>query len=425
MFVNCLFFLHLDSTKIPKDGPDLAIYKDQTIYLDSSQGRTILSLQIMGFLSSLLSFIFITMNYKHRLIRAASPPFCYIIIFGTALIYISNLFSLGVPTSVSCQAGVYFGVLGFVLVFGAMIAKNYRIYFLFTSKNVVKKKYKFFKTLYPFMGLLGVLVTLEVVSFIVQSLHSFIYIFASYGFNYFLYPHVQVLLLLWSYILSPYPQFILNKDTVTSGYICRTHLTASRLAIQSIEGALYTYNSVILAGTSYLAYLTRNVTDSFRESMITFLIVFATSLSGLIVIPEFNSSEVSMHNTLMKNIVIWALTTFTLVLLFGSKALAVRIYNRNNQMNYVTSNKFTWSRGAGVVANKVSDKQQERYAKQLQQQGGFYGHGHGVGVTHSVGSQSFPHANLPTPVGAVAGGSNHNSGGGLHLGYTFVYRNLV
>jgi hypothetical protein len=136
--------------------------------------------------------------------------------------------------------------------------------------------------------------------------------------------------------MQPSSIYTSNKLTNTFGYICRSKNSNSVGAI-AITFSLYIYNIVILLGAGYMSYLTRSVSESFSESVFMVLIVTGMALVGITIIPVINLSDMSTNVVLSRKVVIWLMTTFTLVLFFGSKVLALYLHNftlKNQNMTW-------------------------------------------------------------------------------------------
>lgn len=65
----------------------------------------------------------------------SSPVFCYLQLSGMSMIYTSVLLYLGKPNVGKCIAVALLMVVGFVLVIGSLIAKNYRYTFINIDYN--------------------------------------------------------------------------------------------------------------------------------------------------------------------------------------------------------------------------------------------------------------------------------------------------
>jgi membrane-associated HD superfamily phosphohydrolase len=131
--------------------------------------------------------------------------------------------------------------------------------------------------------------------------------------------------------MQPVPVYTVDRVSNTFMYACK-----SQYPSRAIQGLLYAYNIAILAFAGYLAYLTRSVGDSFNESVFIMLSVVAMSLTAVTILPIINSSDVSLQTIIVLSIAIWIVTTFTLLMMFGTKALALFIHYRDQRLNFGT-----------------------------------------------------------------------------------------
>ena len=82
---------------------------------------------IVAFISILFIFFFI-IKRKHKLIKAAQPIMIGAILFGQLLSAV-KIFIVSFPiTDMSCISGLWFAHLSFVLVFGSLFVKTYRVH---------------------------------------------------------------------------------------------------------------------------------------------------------------------------------------------------------------------------------------------------------------------------------------------------------
>jgi hypothetical protein len=128
-------FYCVDSFIIPNDG-SADQPKESTISIDSGNGRLLLALEVIGLIFSVGSIILVVVFRANPVIKRASPPFLVTMIFGSASAYASNSFFIGRPTSADCNVQTYLHLLSFILVFGSMIVKNFRVYWLFTGQKL-------------------------------------------------------------------------------------------------------------------------------------------------------------------------------------------------------------------------------------------------------------------------------------------------
>ncbi|CAO3660737.1 hypothetical protein G6F70_007165 [Rhizopus microsporus] len=126
------------STQAPLDSPpSVALNPD----FGSPIANVILIMSSCGIIFSIVCFIIVMMYRKHEVFKASSPTFCCLELIGFILTYISVTMMIGIPSATSCIVTPIAFSLGFLLVIGNMIAKNYRIYRIFNNifitRNVI------------------------------------------------------------------------------------------------------------------------------------------------------------------------------------------------------------------------------------------------------------------------------------------------
>lgn len=72
----------------------------------------------------------------HKVIVRSSPVFLAIIIVGLALALISIFFWFGSPTIASCHLRLWFGVVGSGVAYASVLAKNWRLFYLFNEPTL-------------------------------------------------------------------------------------------------------------------------------------------------------------------------------------------------------------------------------------------------------------------------------------------------
>lgn len=87
-------------------------------------------------LSSLVLMLLTFQNSQRKAIRAASPLFLQLILLGSIFLYASYFAWFTQPTTVMCHLRIWIVAIGFFLMFGALLAKTWRIMRIFTSKNL-------------------------------------------------------------------------------------------------------------------------------------------------------------------------------------------------------------------------------------------------------------------------------------------------
>jgi basic membrane lipoprotein Med (substrate-binding protein (PBP1-ABC) superfamily) len=113
---------------------------DLFVDYSSPSGIVIITLAVLGILVSTVSITLTSVNIETKTIHGASPLFCYLVISGCVLGFVSTFFWLGEPTVVMCQLRIWIGSLAYSLALGALVMKNLRIMILYTKQSLKKIK---------------------------------------------------------------------------------------------------------------------------------------------------------------------------------------------------------------------------------------------------------------------------------------------
>lgn len=100
-----------------------------------------LTLMLICTLISLGWLIFVFMHWNSKPIKAASPVFCVVIIFGSIVMYASNITWMpNLVSETTCILRAWLLPLGFMMMFGALIAKTHRVHQLYFTEglNVIR-----------------------------------------------------------------------------------------------------------------------------------------------------------------------------------------------------------------------------------------------------------------------------------------------
>ena len=81
----------------------------------------------------------------HRIVKLSSPYLNILFIIGIIMIYLmavllgidDNLVSVGVMSGL-CQTTVWIGVIAFTLVYGVILAKTFKVFYIFKNLQVAK-----------------------------------------------------------------------------------------------------------------------------------------------------------------------------------------------------------------------------------------------------------------------------------------------
>ncbi|KNE72705.1 hypothetical protein AMAG_16465 [Allomyces macrogynus ATCC 38327] len=213
------------STTIPVDRPPLAIVHPQW----TDAGVQVLSvIRGLMILTMLGGTIFLAINRAEKQIRQLSLPFLLVISLGCILILISEYILIGVPSAPACHTSTVVFTFGYEMVFASAIAKTYRIYCIFDNSRISKgglKSQDLFRNVAMIMAFQAILFAI------------------------------------WIFAFPVWPTLVTSKTAVW--YECRPTNVAGHWAI---IGLSFAFNGVMLLFVCYLAYKTRKVDSSYRET---------------------------------------------------------------------------------------------------------------------------------------------------------------
>jgi hypothetical protein len=97
----------------------------------------ILVITSVGILIALAFGIVLIVRWRHTVIVASSPPFLAGMLGGGIIIMVSNFFTLtnGV-TDATCHLQVWFLAVGFVVMFGSVLVKTWRVWHLYSNSSL-------------------------------------------------------------------------------------------------------------------------------------------------------------------------------------------------------------------------------------------------------------------------------------------------
>ncbi|KNE65531.1 hypothetical protein AMAG_11146 [Allomyces macrogynus ATCC 38327] len=179
-------------------------------------------------LAMLGGMMFLATNRAEKQIRQLSLPFLLFISLGCVLILASDFILIGVPSSPACHASTVVFTFGYEMVFASAIVKTYRIWRIFDNTRISKgglKSQVLFRNVAMVMA--------------VQA----------------------ILFIIWMAAFPVWPALVTTKTSLY--YECRPTNFAGHWAI---VGLSFAFNGVMLLLLSYLAYKTRNVDSSYRET---------------------------------------------------------------------------------------------------------------------------------------------------------------
>ncbi|KAI7872294.1 7 transmembrane sweet-taste receptor of 3 GCPR-domain-containing protein [Spinellus fusiger] len=121
---------HDGTTKVPAGVPPRASLNPG---YSTSMSLAIVSIASFGTLMAIITIIIVLIYRKREVFKASSPLFCVLELIGFILSYISVFFFTGHRDRVDCIIIPITFHLGYSLILGNLIAKNYRVYRIFNN----------------------------------------------------------------------------------------------------------------------------------------------------------------------------------------------------------------------------------------------------------------------------------------------------
>nr|KAI8758587.1 gamma-aminobutyric acid type B receptor subunit 2 [Biomphalaria glabrata] len=255
----------------------------------------------LGIVLTLALLVFNVTKRKHRIVKMSSPNINNVILLGCLMAY-STVFIMDYARSgahVACVAHTFLLILSFSLCFGALFAKTWRVYEIFTTElKVLKTKMLKDGSLFLIVAVLVIVNNLMLVGWVLAS------------------PQAPTLV-----NISTTPsesdkdiEYINQYQKCDSKY--RLHFTSAVLAIQGI---------VILFGT-FLAIQTRKVTcpelnDSKWIALCIYNVVVLSPVGVVVVMATSDKPEI---NYALEASMVTLITAMTECLIFVPKILAYR-----------------------------------------------------------------------------------------------------
>ncbi|KAI9105716.1 hypothetical protein DFS34DRAFT_644517 [Phlyctochytrium arcticum] len=243
-------------------------------------GIAMMSLYVLLILLFLITASAIILNRHRRFIKAASAPFCLLMITG-CLMNLSTIFLYtGVPTKLKCVLQPWLLSISFGFIMMGLIEKNWRIFRIFN--NPYMKALHF--SMIQFAGRAGLVLGVEV-----------------------------IVLAVWTAVDPPMPYRIYLTDY--NFLSCRSSSSQFHWTMVSI---LFVYNFFILSSAVALAYMTRHVRSEYNEARKIALVIWNTTSFALISLAIlFVDIFGAILLYTIRSIFIWEMNLFLLICYFG------------------------------------------------------------------------------------------------------------
>ncbi|KAJ3259507.1 hypothetical protein HDU77_001853 [Chytriomyces hyalinus] len=128
----------------PSDG--LVEVKEYSPDLRSIEGRLMLSIAILGIVSTSGLFMFVILNRNHKAVKAMSVPETLIMLGGFMMEFIALLTYLQPATLVTCHVRLWLNTLGYSIVVSTIVCKHVVVAFLFQetkTKRFIQIQWRF------------------------------------------------------------------------------------------------------------------------------------------------------------------------------------------------------------------------------------------------------------------------------------------
>ncbi|KAI8341547.1 periplasmic binding protein-like I [Blakeslea trispora] len=256
-------------------------------------GMIILAVCVFGFAFTLIMFVLIFLNRDLKPIMVSSPIFCYLQITGIAFTYVAVALYLGKPNPAKCIFRQILLLIGFVLVIGSIVARNYRIYRIFQNVFTIRtsqlKSYFLVRIVAAFaiIGLLPLIVW------------------------YALYPIV-----IEEVMVSP------SSYCWLCGYPSAKVGTWDNITV--VELIALVWCAILIVISAFLAFKTRNVGSKWSEATQIAYVSYNTGLAAMVATPNFFLPiENYVVRTYLKIGSILFAATFTILVLFLPKFILI------------------------------------------------------------------------------------------------------
>ncbi|KAF9899401.1 hypothetical protein EC991_008932 [Linnemannia zychae] len=280
---------------------DTAPYRVLNPGFGSAIGVVIIAIAGLSVLFSLVTMGIVILYRHSQIIKASSPLFCCLELFGFILLYFSTIMGLDIPTKFVCIARPMTLNVGFVLVVSNIVAKNFRVYRIFHNIYVTKRVIRDSHLLKIVGTLMSINLAIMVVWFVKTP------------------PKLQ--------------QFVMTDFTTYWDCNSQTGESTPYFVV------LFVYNVSLLLIATYLAYRNRNVAANYNECREIAFVVYNILLSGCIAMPTvFLPQDQYLTKFFLSNVVLLFGTTVSLMFMFLPKLwkLFAQI-ERNLQMNRADS----------------------------------------------------------------------------------------
>lgn len=275
-FVNAANLGFICEQCLNKFGCDIPLHEPSSVLRDAMLGINIIGAIIC------VAFIVIILGFRQTVtVRAVSPPFCLLILFGAMSAY-TTVFVLyhGISENI-CMVQIYLLNTSFCFIFGSLFAKVFRVTQIFRPRKKASLRVMKIKDPVLFGGV-GLMWAIEMIFTIIWHTNS---------------PLKPVLVL----------------TTDSSAYLCRSEGATFGLANILVNGGFLTYGIL-------LSFQSRKIPTVFNESKFVAATLYNTLILGVIfILACYNLVSNNDEDFMYKSLGVFIVITADVLFLLGSK----------------------------------------------------------------------------------------------------------
>ncbi|KAI9098188.1 7 transmembrane sweet-taste receptor of 3 GCPR-domain-containing protein [Phlyctochytrium arcticum] len=304
IYVKCPNATFLDSSQnrcvacpygsymMSESGFETKCYKFSNFLWSSPLGIIILLFTSAGLAAGAGTAVFVLVYRKSKVVRAASPVFCLMIIAGAILALIAVFFYLDIPTPAACILQPLLVSVAFTLSIGNLVIKTMRVNIVFNYPLLARRLKWVLKD--------GFLIGVSVCAVLLDL----------------------IILVIWFVVDRPRPTMLrdVNEELYWG---CNSSTPGFS---NKASGALIAYNGLMLLAGIYSAYKVRNVKSAFNESQHIVPSIYIITLVSIILLPMNYAVELFTYKvrSLFVAFLLIVCSLFVLLQLFVPKIMAVR-----------------------------------------------------------------------------------------------------
>ncbi|KAJ3125056.1 hypothetical protein HK098_000612 [Nowakowskiella sp. JEL0407] len=231
--------------------PDPIEIDCQYIVVNSDTGIGMLIFSCVGIFMSILYSFGLYYYRNNSNIKASSPWFNQITLFGSILIYSSVILKIGDPKYATCTLSVWLFLYGFAFAFGSIFVKLYRIYKVFKRSSSAKSSV--LKDAYLYI-LLGIIICIE-----------------------------TILLLAYQFVNTPVVKSMPLSVTTVGDIMVESCSEPNPVTV----ALLIVFNGLLVGYTCFIAIQSRKAPPQYRENKFLFFIAYASAFVLVVIVPVY------------------------------------------------------------------------------------------------------------------------------------------